>query len=189
MALSTSEIKVKNLLSTYDTLTLTQLEILGGLNTVQQKNIISSLVAKKAIKIVPLGEGVEGYCSFFSEPSRKFALVGEALKELTQDSKLPILWFDKQEYPFTAVAFISNKMFDIAVIDKGDEVAFNAVANRVISVETGTEKDGFSSAPAPRENLLIIAESAEQLEKIKIKHNNIVFANVDLKNASVTFNK
>lgn len=189
MSLSTDEIRIKNLINLYDTLTLRQIEVLGNLKSAQQKKIIDNLIKKKAIKIDYLADGIEVYCNYYSSPNRKLVLVGEVLKELIINTNSTVLWFQKQEYPFTAIAYIKNKIFDIAAIEDGEEEIFNVAVNRIINSETGNEENGYKNSPAPRKNILIIIENAEKISKIQIPNNdrNVVFACTDLKNSDVQF--
>lgn len=189
MALATDEIKIKNLINTYDTLTREQVEVLANLKTGQQKKLIDKIINKKAIRIDYLDDGIEVCCNFYVPPNKKFVLIGEVLKKLLESSNLTVLWFQKQEYPFTAIACIKDKIFDIAVVEEDTEHIFNAVINRVIASETGSESDNYVSAPAPRENILIIIENKEQIKKINIIHQNTVFAYVNIQEQIVEFVK
>lgn len=188
MALNTDQIRIKNLINSYDTLTTEQLYILSNLQSNTQKRLVEDLVKKQAIKSDYLSDGIQVYFNYFSTPNRKFALIGEVLRYLTEND-LPIYWFQKQEYPFCAIAAVKNKMFDIAVVEEGEDVIFSSVINRLITEEFGTSKDDYKSAPAPRENLLIITENKQHIKNLKIIHKNVIYACVDLINQEVSFEK
>lgn len=70
------------------------------------------------------------------------------------DSKVPIEWCEIVDFPFILAFFRNNKIFHIAVIDEGEELAYSTAINR-----------------SEAERIILILENVSQMEKIKINKN------------------
>ncbi|KOF56720.1 MULTISPECIES: DUF5697 family protein [Clostridium] len=65
--------------------------------------------------------------------------------------QVSIQWCNVEDFPFTLVFFRNGKIFDAVVINEGEEVIYSAAVNRTAA-----------------ERIIVILESASQIEKIKI---------------------
>jgi len=183
MSLNKDELNIKNTINLYDTVTAAQLEILCELNSETKRRIIESLVSKNAIKKDIIEGGIDVYCNFYNNPNKKYLLVAEVLSKMKKENNTSILWYQKQEYPFTGIGFINNKIFDIAVVQVGEEVVFKTIINRILQNEKETYNDAhYITAPAQRENFLIIVEDKEQIDKISVNHDNVIYVFVNIEN-------
>lgn len=67
------------------------------------------------------------------------------------DNHVPIEWCNIENFPFTFVFFRNNKVFDITVIDEGEELIYSQAINR-----------------SAAERIIVILDKLSQVEKMKI---------------------
>lgn len=67
------------------------------------------------------------------------------------DSQISIEWCNLENFPFTLVFFRNDRIFDISVINEGEELIYSAAVNRTSA-----------------ERVIVILEELNQIEKLKI---------------------
>lgn len=68
----------------------------------------------------------------------------------SMDKENPVEWCELSQFPFVLTLFRNNKVYDLAVIDQGEETSFISSINRSIA-----------------ERVIVVIENPLQIEKIK----------------------
>ncbi|URZ15462.1 DUF5697 family protein [Clostridium felsineum] len=139
--------KILNLINKFGCMTYDQIKKLNNLRNLDKQ--LKTLVRQKMLKIiedniyVPIG---------IREINRKILrAIDIYIYLINADKEKNIEWCTLNDFPFVMSFFRNGKVFDVAVIEEGEELIYSTAINRKAS-----------------ERIIIIIENKDQIEKIKI---------------------
>lgn len=139
--------KILESINKFGSMTYNQLEEFNKLKNLDKE--LKTLVNRKKVKVindniyVPVGK---------REVNNKVIKALEVCTYLNSiDSEISIEWCDLESFPFTLAFFRNDKVFDISVINEGEELIYAAAINRTAA-----------------ERVIVMFEKPSQIEKFKI---------------------
>lgn len=155
--------KILESISKFGVMTYNQLEEFNQLKNLDKE--LKSLINRKKLRVindniyVPVGK---------REVNSKVIKALEVCTYLNSiDSEISIEWCNLESFPFTLAFFRNDKVFDISVINEGEELIYSGAVNRTVV-----------------ERVIVILEKPNQIEKMKI---NKQVKYCTIKNGAVIF--
>lgn len=138
--------EILNLISKFGCLTTTQIENITKIKNVDK--VMNPLVKQKNGDVKQ--EDDRYFLSSLKKPDAKLMKALEVYSYLSNTNK-PVEWCMPVEFPFTVSLFRNNKVFDIAVLDEGEEIVYCPAINRSNS-----------------ERVLFILDDIKQIKNIRL---------------------
>lgn len=147
--LNNKQQEVIKIINKFGSIKKNQLEILSGRNDIDK---ILEPVFKQKKAPIKIENNI--FLSIFQNTNEKMLAAISVLSYIYKAGK-DIEWYDTEDFPFI-LAFIRNeKVFDVAVINRGEELIYAAAINRSVA-----------------ERIIIVLEDESQIQKIKINDSN-----------------
>lgn len=163
--LNSKQQELIKIINKFGSIKKSQLEILSGRNDIDR---ILEPVFKQKKAPIKLEDDV--FLSVFKNADKKMLAALSILSYIYESGPEDVVWYGTEDFPFI-LAFIRNeKVFDISVVEQGEELIYAAAINRSVA-----------------ERIVIILEDESQIKKIKINDINKQKKYCIIKDREITF--